>query len=209
MSSLPGEAFRRYDETPDEEFYRIPRLVIHIDDQAIAAVTHLYRELFPAGGEILDLMSSWVSHLPEEVRYGRVVGLGMNEVELKKNSRLDEHVIQNLNRNSKLPFADAEFDGVGCCVSIDYLTRPVEVVREVGRVLKAGAPLVVTFSNRCFPTKAVAVWHQLDGRGHLRLVERYLEEAGNFENIRGLDRSPRHLFSDPLYTVIGESTGHV
>jgi SAM-dependent methyltransferase len=207
MSSLPGEAFRRYDETPDEEFYRNPRLVTHIDDQAIAAVTHLYRELFPAGGEILDLMSSWISHLPEEVRYGRVVGLGMNEVELEKNPRLDEHVIQNLNRDPKLPFADVQFDGVGICVSIDYLIQPVEVLREVGRVLKVGAPLVVTFSNRCFPTKAVAVWHQLDGRGHLRLVERYLEEAGNFENIRGLDRSPRRLFSDPLYAVIGESTG--
>jgi len=207
MSSLPGEAFRRYDETPDEEFYRNPRLVTHIDDRAIVAVTHLYRELFPAGGAILDLMSSWISHLPEEVRYGRIVGLGMNEVELKKNPRLDEHVIQNLNRDPKLPFADAEFDGVGICVSIDYLIQPVEVVREVGRVLKVGAPLIVTFSNRCFPTKAVAVWHQLDGGGHLRLVERYLEEAGNFENIRGLDRSPRRLFSDPLYAVIGESTG--
>ena len=209
MSSLPGGAFRRYDETPDEEFYRNPRLVTHIDDQAIAAVTHLYRELFPAGREILDLMSSWISHLPEEVRYGRVVALGMNEVELEKNPRLDEHVIQNLNRDPKLPFADAEFDGVGICVSIDYLIQPVEVLREVGRVLKVGAPLVVTFSNRCFPTKAVAVWHQLDGRGHVRLVERYLEEAGNFEKIRGLDRSPRRLFSDPLYAVIGESTGNV
>jgi len=152
-------------------------------------------------------MGSWISHLPEEVRYGRIVSLGMNEVELKNNPRLDEHVIQNLNRDPKLPFADAEFDGVGICVSIDYLIQPVEVLREVGRVLKVGAPLVVTFSNRCFPTKAVAVWHQLDGRGHLRLVERYLEEAGNLENIRGLDRSPRRLFSDPLYAVIGESTG--
>jgi hypothetical protein len=119
MSSLPGEVFRRYDETPDEEFYRTPRLVTHIDNQAIAAVTQLYRECFPPGGTILDLMSSWVSHLPEEVRYGRIVDLGMNEVELKKNPRLDEYVIQNLNSNSKLPFEEAEFDGVGICVSID------------------------------------------------------------------------------------------
>src|SRR5215210_8644817 len=146
---LPEVAFGRYDETPDEEFYRLPRFVTHIDDRAIAAVTQLYREFFPPGGEILDLMSSWLSHLPEEVRYGRVVGLGMNEVELKRNPRLDEHVIQNLNRDPKLPFADAEFDGVGICVSIDYLIQPVEVVREVGRVLKVGAPLIVTFSNRC------------------------------------------------------------
>ena len=209
MSLTPPEHFRRYDETPDEEFYAVPRLVTHIDDRAIAAVTQLYRELFPPGGAILDLMSSWVSHLPEEVRYGRVVGLGMNEVELRENPRLDEYVVQNLNANPKLPFADAQFDGVGICVSIDYLTRPVEVLREVGRVLKVGAPLVVTFSNRCFPDKAVAIWHQLDDRGHVRLVEEYLQEAGNFENVRGLDRSPRRLFSDPLYAVIGESTGPV
>ncbi len=207
MPQLPTEAFRRYDETPDEEFYKTPRLVTHIDERAIEAVTQLYRELFPASGEILDLMSSWVSHLPEEVRYRRVVGLGMNEVELAKNPRLDEYVVQNLNRKVKLPFREAEFDGVGICVSIDYLTDPIAVLREVGRVLKVGSPVVITFSNRCFPTKAVAVWRQLNDQGHVRLVEHYLEEAGNFQNIRSLDRSPRRVFSDPLYAVIGESTG--
>jgi SAM-dependent methyltransferase len=204
---LPEEAFGRYDETPDEEFYLLPRFVTHIDDRAIAAVTQLYRELFPPGGKILDLMSSWISHLPPGIEYRRVVGLGMNEVELRRNERLGSYVVQNLNTNPQLPFGDAEFDGVGICVSIDYLTRPVEVLREVGRVLKVGAPLIISFSNRCFPAKAVAVWHQLDDRGRVRLVELYLQEAGNFENIRGLDRSPRRLFSDPLYAVIGESMG--
>jgi SAM-dependent methyltransferase len=195
------------DETPDEEFYRTPRLVTHIDDRAIAAVTQLYRELFPAGGEVLDLMSSWISHLPPEVGYRRVVGLGMNEAELRRNDRLDSYVVQNLNENPRLPFGDAEFDGCGICVSIDYLTRPVEVLREVGRVLKADAAVVITFSNRCFPTKAVAVWHQLDDRGHVRLVEDYLRDAGNWDEIAGLDRSPRRLFSDPLYAVVGRSKG--
>jgi SAM-dependent methyltransferase len=207
LPQIPEEAFRRTDETPDEEFYRTPRLVTHIDDGAIAAVTQLYRELFPAGGEILDLMSSWISHLPPEGAYRRVIGLGMNEVELRSNERLDSYVVQNLNTDPKLPFGEAEFDGAGICVSIDYLTRPVEVLREVGRVLKVDAPLVVTFSNRCFPSKAVAVWHQLDDLGHMRLVERYLEEAGNFRKVRSLDRSPRRVFSDPLYAVVGESTG--
>jgi SAM-dependent methyltransferase len=207
LPQIPEEAFRRTDETPDEEFYRTPRLVRHIDERAIAAVTQLYRELFPAGAEILDLMSSWVSHLPPEVAYRRVIGLGMNEVELRRNERLDSYVVQNLNTNPGLPFGEAEFDGVGICVSIDYLTRPAEVLREVGRVLKVGAPLIVTFSNRCFPTKAVQIWRQLDDRGHVQLVESYLEEAGNFRNVRSLDRSPRRLFSDPLYAVVGESTG--
>jgi SAM-dependent methyltransferase len=204
---LPNEAFRRYDESPDEEFYRLPRFVTHIDQYAIAAVTQLYREFFPPGGEILDLMSSWISHLPPEIQYRRVVGLGMNEAELGRNERLDSYVVHNLNTDPHLPFRDAEFDGCGICVSIDYLTRPVEVLREVGRVLRVGAPVVITFSNRCFPTKAIAVWHQLDDRGHVLLVERYLREAGNWRDVHGLDRSPRRLFTDPLYAVVGESTG--
>ncbi len=164
--NLPPEAFRRQNESPDEEFYRAPRFVTHIDDRAIAAVTQLYREHFPEGGAVLDLMSSWISHLPPEIEYGRVAGLGINEQELKNNPRLDEYTIQDLNQNPQLPYSDNEFDGCGICVSVDYLTRPVEVLREVGRVLKPGAPIVITFSNRCFPDKAVAVWHQLDDAGH-------------------------------------------
>src|SRR5215207_9835175 len=148
MPLLPEEAFSRYDETPDEEFYRVPRLV-----------TQLYRESFPPGGDILDLMSSWVSHLPPEIGYRRVIGLGMNEVELQRNDRLAAYVVHNLNMNPRLPFGDAEFDGVGICVSIDYLTRPIEVLREVGRILKIGCPTIISFSNRCFPSKAVAIWH--------------------------------------------------
>ncbi|MGI8909911.1 MAG: methyltransferase domain-containing protein [Rubrobacteraceae bacterium] len=206
-SRLPEDAFRRQDESPDEEFYRSPRFVTHIDDRAIAAVTQLYREHFPEDGDILDLMSSWISHLPEEVRYRRVVGLGMNEEELNRNPRLDGHAVQDLNRNPALPFADNEFDGGGICVSVDYLTRPVEVLREVGRVLKADAPVVITFSNRCFADKAIAAWHQLDDEGHMRLVEEYLRKAGNWNGIHRLDRSPRRMFSDPLYAVIGRSTG--
>ena len=207
MPELPEGAFGRMDETPDEEFYRTPRLVTHIDDRAIAAVTQLYREFFPAGGEVLDLMSSWISHLPPEVEYRRVIGLGMNETELRRNDRLDTYLVQNLNENPGLPFGDAEFDGCGICVSVDYLTRPVEVLREVGRVLRVGAPVVISFSNRCFPSKAVAVWHQLDDPGHMRLVESYLREAGNWGDIRSFDRSHRRIFSDPLYAVVGRSKG--
>ena len=117
-------------------------------------------------------MSSWVSHLPLEIEYRRVIGLGMNEAELHRNERLDSHVVQILNTDPRLPAGDAEFDGAGICVSIDYLTRPVEMLREVGRVLKVGAPLVVSLSSRCFPSKAVALWHRLDDQGHIRLVER-------------------------------------
>ena len=200
--TLPSDAFRRADETPDEDFYRTPRLVTHIDDAAIGAVTQLYRETFPSGGAILDLMSSWISHLPPEVAYPHVTGLGMNRAELDANPRLTERLIQNLNTNPRLPFSDDLFDGAGLCVSIDYLTDPITVVRETGRVLKPAAPFVVTFSNRCFPTKAIALWHHLDDRGRIALVQHFFEAAGNFTAIQALDRSPGRR-SDPLYAVVG------
>lgn len=191
------------DETRDETFYAQPRFVTHIDDGAIAAVTALYRQFFPAGGVLLDLMSSWVSHLPPEVEYGRVEGLGMNRDELAANPRLTGFTVQNLNEHPALPYEDATFDGCGICVSIDYLTRPVEVLREVARVLKRGAPIVITFSNRCFPTKAVQVWHTLDDAGHLDLVAEFLRQAGGFGGIETLDRSPRTARrGDPLYAVV-------
>jgi SAM-dependent methyltransferase len=203
VSSLPPGAFDRYDESPDEIFYEAPRLVTHIDDSAIEEVTQLYREFFPPGGAILDLMSSWVSHLPREVHYSRVVGVGMNIVELSRNPQLTEYHVRNLNENPLLPYPDASFDGAAICVSIQYLTDPVAVLRETGRVLKPGGHLVITFSNRCFPTKAVAVWQMLDDHGHSRLVERYLLETGLFPEVQMLDRSPHRRGTDPLYAVVG------
>lgn len=207
MTEREARYFDRYDTTPDEQFYELPRLVAHIDDNAIAAVTQLYREYFPPDGAILDLMSSWISHLPHEITYRRVVGLGMNAEELDANPRLTERVVQNLNRNPLLPFRDGEFDGAGICVSVQYLTQPITVFRELGRALKPDAPLVVTFSNRCFPTKAVAIWQALDDRGHGQLVKKYFEEAGNWRDMQVLDRSPRRWRGDPLYAVVGRSTG--
>ncbi|RFM23099.1 MAG: methyltransferase domain-containing protein [Candidatus Thermochlorobacter aerophilum] len=200
LDDLPKEAFLRQDESPDELFYSVPRFVTHIDEGAIAAVTQLYREYFPPNSVILDLMSSWVSHLPEEVQYQRVVGLGMNREELAANPRLSEFVVQNLNVNPILPFKDSEFDGAGICVSIDYLTNPVAVLREVGRVLKPDAPLVITFSNRCFPTKAILIWLCTNDVQHQYLVKYFLEKAGNWYRIELLDRSPKQ--GDPLYAVV-------
>ena len=196
--------FRREDEGPDAHFYAQPRLVTHIDEAAIAAVTQLYREYFPAGGAVLDLMSSWVSHLPAEVAYSRVVGLGMNRTELAANPRLDGYVVHDLNRNPRLPFADAAFDAAAICVSIQYLTRPEAVLRDLGRVLAAGSPLVITFSNRCFPTKAVRTWLLRDDLGHAAQVARYLRAAGNWTGIEHLDRSPQA--GDPLHAVVARRT---
>ena len=203
LLGLPPGAFDRVDETPDRLFYASPRLVTHIDDRAIAAVTELYRELFTDGAAILDLMSSWVSHLPPEAVYRRVVGLGMNRAELAANARLDERVVQDLNQRPELPFGDAEFDGAAICVSVQYLQRPVVVLREVARVLRVGAPLAITFSNRCFPTKAVAIWRMLDDAGHARLVERYLQVAGGWRPIERRDPGRPDGQGDPLFGVVG------
>jgi SAM-dependent methyltransferase len=198
--NLPPEGFRRLDEGPDAEFYATPRLVAHIDEGAIDAVTRLYREHFPPGSAILDLMSSWISHLPPEVDYARVVGLGMNAAELAANPRLAEWMVHDLNGDPRLPFPDASFDAAGCCVSIDYLVRPVEVLRDLARVLKAGAPLVITYSNRRVPTKVIALWESLDDEGHGELVRHYLGAAGGWRDVAVMDRSPGR--GDPLYAVI-------
>lgn len=202
LPGLPQTAFRKADPSPDMAFYRQPRFVTHIDDGAIAAVTALYREVLPAGGDVLDLMSSWVSHLPADVAYASVTGHGMNAAELAANGRLTARHVQDLNADPTLPYADARFDGAGLCVSVQYLQRPVEVFREVRRTLRPGAPLVVSFSNRCFPTKAVAIWQSLDGPDQQRLVGAYLGAAG-FTDIVGRAAVPRQ--GDPLWAVIGRA----
>jgi Methyltransferase domain len=203
---LPTNAFRRMDESADELFYRSPRLVTHIDDDAIRVVTQIYREFLPPDGAILDLMSSWISHLPPEVAYPRVIGLGMNATELSKNSRLESFVVHDLNLEPRLPFKTAEFDAATICVSVDYLTKPVEVLRDLARVLKPGGVVLITFSNRCFPSKAVLIWHSLDDAGRIRLVERYLLETDHWDHIRSFDRSPNPGRSDPLYVVLAQSS---
>ncbi|AMR28658.1 methyltransferase type 11 [Hymenobacter psoromatis] len=199
---LPPQAFARHDEAPDGEFYRFERLVTHIDPGAVAAVTQLYRQFLPAGGDILDLMSSWISHLPAEVSYGRVAGLGMNRTELAHNPRLTERLVQDLNEQPTLPYGNHNFDGAGICVSVQYLTRPVEVFAELARVLRPGAPLVVTFSNRCFPDKAVYAWQALDDAGHAGLVKHYFEAAG-FGPAEVYAHRPTH--GDPLYGVVARA----
>lgn len=200
MPTLPLDAFRRADESPDDQFYQHPRLVTHIDAGAVEAVTDLYRAHVPEGGAVLDLMSSWTSHLPPEAEYARVAGLGMNAEELKANPRLTEWAVQDLNERPALPYDDGAFDAALCCVSVQYLTRPVEVFANVARVLRPGAPFVVTFSNRCFPTKAIWAWRALDDDGHAALVAFYAETAGGFDAPETTVHRPAH--GDPLLGVV-------
>ncbi len=205
MHQLPGldkAAFDKANRSPDAEFYREPRFVMHIDDGAIAAVTATYAEVLPRGGAILDLMSSWVSHLPADAVYGQAVGIGMNSRELAANDRLSRWFVQDLNKDPMLPLERGTFDAACLCVSVQYLQRPVDVFRDVARVLRPGAPFVVTFSNRWFPTKAVTIWQSLAGPDQQILVGAYMKEAG-FVDLAARAWMPPG--GDPLWIVIGRA----
>jgi SAM-dependent methyltransferase len=202
--TAPARPGVRLDAAGRPEITRVKQ----IDATAIAAITDLYREILPPGGAILDLLSGWVSHLPPEIPYSRVVGVGVSARELAENPFLDEWWVQDLNGNPALPFQSGEFDGAAICVSVQHLTRPCEVIREAGRVLKPGAPLIVTFSNRCAPARAIGCWCLLDDAGHLCLIAQHFVQAGNWADIRCLDRTPPSGGA-PLYAVIGRSLGPI
>ena len=190
---------QRDDESLDAHFYVEPRLVTHIDDVTIQALTGLYRELLPAGSDVLDLMSSWISHLPVDLQLGRVAGLGMNATELAANERLCEYVVHDLNAEPRLPYADAAFDAVLNAVSIQYLIQPLPVFREIARVLRPGGLALVAMSHRLFPTKAVAGFRSLPPPERMRLVELYFDSAAGFDKPWFIDRSPAD--ADPLWVV--------
>ena len=203
--ALPAGFLDRADPSPDPHFYAFPRLVNHIDDAAIAAVGQLYDEV-EVSGRVLDLMSSWVSHLSTAPQSLTV--LGLNADELNANPAASCRVVHDLNADPTLPFGDGAFDAALCCVSIDYLTHPVEVLAEVGRVLTTGAPVVITFSNRCFPTKAVRGWLQETDAGRCALVVDYLRHSGAFTEPEVSRRTPAPpeqggtYWGDPLYAVV-------
>lgn len=210
-TALPPEWFGRVDESDDAVFYRTPRLVAHIDDATIAALTDYYREVIPAGAGVLDLMSSWISHLPEDATYAEVVGHGMNQAELDANPRLSERLVQDLNTDPALPFADDRFDVALIAVSVQYLTRPVEVFAELARVLRPGGRLIVATSHRCFPTKAVRAFHVLNPADRVDLIMTYFTGAGGFDKPEFDDLSPSgapagSLAADPLWIVTATVT---
>lgn len=199
MTQIYPEFFRRIDESLDQHFYTQPRFVTHIDKGASRFACSLYDRLLPAGTRILDLMSGYYSHLPE--KFGKVTGLGLNARELAANENLSDYVVYDLNRNERLPFNDGQFDGAVCTASVQYMTRPTETFSEVGRSLAPGAPFIVTFSNRMFPTKAILAWRSSDDAAHIRLVETYFKRTGYFCNIQTSHFVPPE--GDPLYAVWG------
>ena len=201
LAELPDDAFAKADGGDDALFYREARLVTHIDAGAVAALTAYYATLLRPGMRVLDLMSSWVSHLPDGLALAAVVGHGMNAAELDANPRLTRRFVQDLNAEQALPLEDAGLDAALACVGVQYLQHPVAVFTAVARALKPGAPFAVSFSNRCFPTKAVAIWRALDMPGQAALVRLYLERAGFARIDTRVLADGSH--GDPLVVVTG------
>lgn len=219
---LTQEGRTKLNTYPDREFYAYPRFVTHVDDGFISTLTNIYKERLRPSWEILDLMSSWISHLPKEVTYKKVVGHGLNAQELAKNSQLDYFFVKDLNQDQKLELESCSFDAVLCTVSVQYLQQPEKVFAEVFRVLRPGGAFIVSFSNRLFYEKAISAWRDGTGYGRVQLVVQYFQCVEGFtqpEIIRKLpatggaqeDKSPfswiRKLLgllsgSDPFYAVI-------
>ena len=198
--SFPAGFFSRQDESDDGSFYAFDRFVTHIDPGAIAAVGELYTEL-GLTGDVLDICSSWISHF--QTKPDRLSITGMNEAELAANPMADDWSVADLNASPEFVYPDASFDAVTCCVSVDYLTRPLEVFADVARVLRPGGVFVCSFSNRCFPTKAIRGWLSTDDRGRIAIVATYFERSQAFAEPVVQHRNPGVL-GDPLYAVWAE-----
>ncbi len=195
---FPKGFFSRADESTDDKFYVPDRFVTHIDDRAIAAVGTLYRH-FGLTGSVLDVMSSWVSHFLD--RPDELVVLGMNGRELDANTMAHAKLVHDLNVDPVLPFPDDRFDAITCCVSIDYLVRPIAVLRDAARVVRPGGVVLCTFSNRCFPSKAVQGWLQLDDEARVAVVAEYFRLTNAYDEVFTALCTPPNTPGDPLYAV--------
>jgi SAM-dependent methyltransferase len=198
VDGFPPGFFDRADPAADQWFYSWPRLVNHIDDHAVALVGQLYDEL-GIDGEVLDLMASWVSHFRHPPQ--QLTVLGMNAEELNANPAATARVVHDLNDDPRLPFPDASFDAAVCCVSVDYLIRPIEVFADVARVLRPGGPFVCSFSNRCFPAKAIRGWLYSSDDQHCDIVKRYFDTTGKWNDPQIERRTPFRHGGDPLFAV--------
>ena len=213
------DPFARDDASDDGGFYTRPRLVNHLDDRAISVLSGMYGQLIHPASNVLDLMSSWKSHLPVELELDSLTGLGMNRIELEANPRLTARVLHDLNANPSLPFEEGRFDAVLCTVSVEYLVHPFDVFADVARVLKPGGLFVVSFSNRWFPPKAIRIWKELHEFERMGLVMEYFLQSRRFGNIhtwsmRGKPRpyDDKHfglnmMLSDPIYMVWATKCG--
>jgi SAM-dependent methyltransferase len=208
----PSQRFK-LDPSDDTYFYDVPRFVTHVDDGFIQQLTALYCDRLKANSQILDLMSSWVSHLPEDLSFAHVEGHGMNAEELAKNPRLDHYFVQNLNKNPALPFEAGSFDAVLNTVSVQYLEYPEAVFAEIQRILTPGGIAIISFSNRMFFNKAIQAWRDSGEGDRVKLVESYMSKTPGFrqpEVVQSVSPASQFLAfmgiqgPDPFYAVIAQ-----
>ena len=196
----------------DEIFYQQPRFVHHLSDSFRNRLTSLYSEYLLNHHIILDLMSSWVSHLPSNISYKKVIGHGMNETELSSNERLDRFFVQNLNKKQNMPIEDSSVD-VGLIVAgWQYLQYPEKVSLELSRVIKSDSLLIISFTNRAFWTKAPNIWTYSSEEKRIEYVTSVLTCNGwRIEKILNEKTQDKKLFgfysseSDPFYSVIARN----
>ena len=205
-----AEHLKRIDETPDTQFYQHPRIgVHHIDESAQQALQAYYKQALPKGGAILDVMSSWTSHLAdgagarrEDQHFARLSITGINEPELRANPGAHDYHAHDINRSPSLAmYGDESFDAVFCSVSVDYLAQPMPVLAELRRVLKPGGLLLFTWSNRMFPSKAIAAWRLASEPERLWICGAYIHFTTGFTPPVGEDLSPHPGRTDPVYAV--------
>lgn len=209
---------QKLDDTDDKLFYAYPRFVTHVDEGFIQQLTDLYTERLQPNTRILDMMSSWVSHLPEEMQFTHVEGHGLNAEELARNPQLNHYVVQNLNDNPQLPFADEDFDAVLNCVSVQYVQYPEAVFSEIHRILKPRGVAIISFSNRMFFQKAIQAWRDASEPTRVELVKNYFASVPGFttpEVIAHKSTVPNFLQwlgapgGDPFYAVIAYKEAEV
>lgn len=212
MQLLPGQR-AKMDESDDALFYDYPRFVTHVDNGFIQQLTDLYRDRLLPNSHILDMMSSWVSHLPDDVEFASVTGHGLNEEELARNPKFDRYTVQNLNQNQILPFEDGQFDAVLNAVSVQYLQHPEAIFAEIHRVLKPNGVAIISFSNRMFYQKAIQAWRDGSERQRVTLVKQYFQAVEGFtkpEIIANVSSAPALLQmmgmggGDPFYAVVAQ-----
>ena len=196
----------------DEIFYQQPRFVNHLSDSFRTRLTTLYSEYLLNHHIILDLMSSWVSHLPTNIRYKKVIGHGMNQAELSSNERLDSIFVQNLNKKQNMPIEDSSID-VGLIVAgWQYLQYPEKVSLELSRIIKSDSLLIISFTNRAFWTKAPNIWTYSSEEKRIEYVTSVLTANGwRIEKVFNEKTQDKKLFgfysseSDPFFSVIARN----
>ena len=192
----------------DGAFYFVPKFVQHAGDESRESLTRFYECVLPpsGSGSVLDLCSSWTSHYPNGWKGERCVALGLNYLELIANPSKTEFRVQNLNEDPTLPYGDAEFDVITNSLSVDYMTKPLELFKEMHRVLKPGGYACMAFTNRCFPTKVVPLWTRpFTEAHHAEIVATYFQYSAGWDDVGVFDVSPDGWAGqrDPMIVVVG------